>query len=133
MIEPKELRLGNIVDCEQLGGWGIVTEIGAKSFKVKGFGLGLLYDRNDPIPLTKEILLKCGFTIGGEGGILNQDLLGISLPIDSAVNGILQDKSGNIVIVGSEFKYTEPKIEYLHQLQNFWFTNTNQELPIKDL
>lgn len=138
MIEPKELRLGNIFQFKVKGEieyWDIssLSKYEVYFTQNEEYNHYINLDEDAAVPLTKELLLKCGFTIGGEGGVLNQDLLGISLPNDSAVNGILQDKNGNIVIVGSEFEYTEPKIEYLHQLQNFWFANTNEELPIKDL
>jgi len=84
-----------------------------------------------PIPLTKEIFLKCGAEKGkGGGGSLDIHLLGIDFPIISAVVGVVQDARGNILINGKGYTYTEPKIEYLHQLQNFYYANVGEELEV---
>ena len=72
-----------------------------------------------PIPLTEEILFKCGFTRFGKSFRLNTFEY---CPI-----------SKNLVIHGHGGYYTGLilKIQYFHKLQNLYFELTGEELTIK--
>lgn len=72
-----------------------------------------------PIPLTEEILLKCGFKHKGNGFY---EILGCFIELCN---------------VGDEFYYCGFKgksignIKHLHQLQNLYYCLTGEELNIK--
>ena len=68
----------------------------------------------DPIPLTEEILLKCGFVKGKMSNVFYLGDFEILLP--------------------TYFKYKDAhliKIKHLHQLQNLYFALTGEELIIE--
>jgi hypothetical protein len=79
-----------------------------------------------PIPITEEILLKCGFISGGA-----KQWLFITLDkkdecylyFNPLGKGIAIDQNG------IEFSF-EIELNYLHQLQNIFFALTNEELTI---
>jgi hypothetical protein len=74
-------------------------------------------DEIHPIPLTKEILLKCGFEILPWGYVKKSSMdFGIRLNL----------KTFNYEVSGNN----SVKIQYLHQLQNLYFALTNEELKI---
>lgn len=110
-MKSTELRIGNYVNTLD----GIL--------KVDGIGDYVLiekyaYSFSDikPIPLTEEILLKCGFVKGlNEYNIMR---FNIFKPVDYV--GYLFCE-GNLVL---------REIKYLHTLQNLYFALTNQELQI---
>ena len=67
----------------------------------------------EPIPLTKEWLLKFGFRKTFE--------------YDRNIY-----RKGNIVLVGGVLFYFQwTKLDYIHQLQNLYFSLTGKELTIK--
>jgi hypothetical protein len=87
-----------------------------------------------PIPLTEELLLKCGFEWDGSwlqlelpyarwhiafwGGVIDKmSIRQYKPPYDNP----------NVVEIGFASNYTE----YLHQLQNLYFALTGQELNIE--
>ncbi len=112
MIKVEELRIGN---------W--VLEDGEYILVEK-----LEYDGQinnnyhfDPIPLTEEILLKCGFEYEG-------DLLLINIQ-----GGEISYEYGCIYL-GMGHYYQESnqlEIKHLHQLQNLYFALTVEELNIE--
>ena len=78
-----------------------------------------------PIPLTEEILLKCGFEfvrnndepfyqLIKNGIVFNSDYLSVEDSIDCVISTV------NSLV----------KFKYLHQLQNIFFALTNEELTI---
>jgi hypothetical protein len=71
-------------------------------------------DKIEPIPLTEELLLKCGFEkrVWGNVTYYNPNL---DLDRDFRVRGI----DWNV------------QIKYLHQLQNLFFALTGEELEVK--
>jgi len=113
MIPINELRIGNYILSD-----GIIVKVTGLSDEYRiwwKWHLGdNVYnadndreDQIDPIPLTMEILEKCGFsgawtTING----LDGNLMGVKLP---------------------ELEY---EIKYVHQLQNLYFALTGNELNI---
>jgi hypothetical protein len=110
MINVHELRLGNWVNI-----WGEPNNIGSLQSNFWGVFINKVgeVDFKDisPIPLTPEILEKCGFVLM-EGSWYNL------LYIDPVGAG--------------RFKclYSVPYLDYLHQLQNLYFALTGKELEI---
>ena len=73
----------------------------------------------NPIPLTKEWLLKAGFVFG----MLTDE-------------GLFYSKNGITILITHDgkkfFLYGKDKIiKYVHQLQNLYFDKTDEELEIK--
>lgn len=125
-----ELRIGNLVKCKTSNDSAIYSVI-----QIDGFGLKVRLshprhteftplDRIKPIPLTEEILLKCGFRKTNLEGydvhfkytnpLLRSDITAIynsdfSLKLDGVARGI----------------------KYLHRLQNLFFDLTGKELEVE--
>lgn len=70
-----------------------------------------------PIPLTEEILLKCGFNE-------TEKLPGTQKRYEKKKIKISISNSGN-------FYTNKIQVIYLHQLQNLYYALTNEELTIK--
>lgn len=134
MIKANELRFGIWFKNRGVRKNAInkFHEIGKEGFISFGHrGVDWLNDEFEPIPLTPEILEKCGFVID------------FSL---RRTNAILEDKNNrllvcffkngriDIVLNGNKsrsiFTKKYPKF-YLHQLQNLYFDLTATELEIK--
>ena len=78
-------------------------------------------DEFDPIPLTEEILLKCGFTYIKETFSYHDKFHNIYIStIGEFVFSPFCSNDGDCLI----------KIQYVHQLQNLYFALTGQELEI---
>ena len=115
MIKADELRLGNWYD--DYGNYKQVTPNDIlKAWESERFWM-------EPIPLTPEILEKCGFVVLESNDVLN---------ITHAYNGYL---SLNTYTNGGEYWWlryyqggTNAKIKSLHQLQNLYYALTGQEL-----
>ena len=116
MIKIEELRIGNWVfdqDCEPY--YFQIEQIR------KDIGDSLwVYYRNgsikckvpEPIPLTEEILLKCGFV---PCSIMDNHYY---------LEGLLLWNIQGMFINGR----TDVRLKHLHQLQNLYFALTNEEL-----
>lgn len=115
MIQPNEIRIGNWVigyDDKPFR-W----EIGHFKCLWDGTG-GLDLDEiiRNPIPLTEDVLLKCG------AKRLFENTYSVGNIIVSLKNGIALLNSEGFPLLG--------KCEYLHQLQNIWFARWNTELRV---
>lgn len=91
------------------------------------------YDFNDlePIPLTPEILEKCGWvTLDAESDIMTWGPEDDSFSISN--NGGLDDERNQPYYFACDRNFIELKreIKYLHQLQNLYFALTGEELPV---
>lgn len=105
-----ELRIGNWVACE------------GKTYKVninilQSFTVSPVW--MDAIPLTPEILERCGFEKVGFTQWSN-DLFTLT---DVDEDGYLFSKSKSIEVIAT--------IKYLHQLQNLYFSLTETELKVE--
>ncbi len=109
-MKANELRIGNLV-TDSIG----IVEIG-KNAKIE------FSDIYNPIKLTEDILLKCGFSNGKQ--INKKYFKHIGIP-----GGIFL---GNNY---ANYKYTNIIIEInsLHQVQNFYFALTGNELNVTKL
>lgn len=126
----KDLRIGNWVDTPR--GYRFVDELSYKKTLENDYnyflGLRGLSERYyitycRPIPLTEEILLKCGFVEDGNKWFNK----------DSIILGYMTtDKYLQCEIKANEFdtKWRLLDIKYLHQLQNLYFALTEKELEI---
>lgn len=137
MIDEKSLRLGSYVMYENTT--HVVEELRGRNNTIvtrwiKGEDHYIhTADELDPIPLTEEILLKCGF---------EQELLDPSNP-EEGVYYILylsDDKYCDLSLISCDkngflevglFPYEEVfRYKYLHQLQNIIYCLTGTELEV---
>jgi hypothetical protein len=108
-MKTTDLRIGNLVLSK-----GVPVQIEEIMWETVRYCFGEFpIDYVEPIPLTKEWLLKFGFEFrvvyGNNFWTLNNIL-------------IFEDKNGN-------FEYSVGlKIQSIHQLQNLYFALTNKEL-----
>lgn len=133
MIQPNELRIGNWVEWEfkNKSRKIEVESVWAGGINVQGGYGGSIEPEYDyrtlyPIPLTPEILEKCGF----KNREMNIDIWekGINVlryPLEpNEYYFCIPDKSTLSII-------NESKFSFLHQLQNLYFALTNEELIYK--
>lgn len=125
MIAANELRIGNWVMYDNR-----LFQIEAISrslpcLNTDEFGIGVVdWNNINPIPLTPEILEKCGLKNG------NSEL---DRNVFYSTNKHLAQFSVNIsgsfgIYVGVFIALRSVHLEYLHQLQNLYFALTNTEL-----
>jgi hypothetical protein len=174
MINANELRYGNLLlikgnnieDCNDDYGklrqdeYVKVLEIYEKGVSVSDLEetqdeIELFTDRIKPIPLTEEILLKCGFVRSLNWGYDKIYTKEIRLWEDDNILKIdyyiINEKhyfTTSICLLEHEYLYNCNKLEnlkeenidkevtiqdfdYVHQLQNLYFTLTNKELQIE--
>lgn len=118
MIQAHELRIGNyVVDNFDVHKPYQLTKISLDDFVAISNGC----NSYQPIPLTEEILLKCGFEENGQYLAFKNIRLYI---YHSRFNS-----EYFIFDFGMMEKFTE--IQYLHQLQNLYFALTGEELEVK--
>ena len=124
MANAKEFRIGNVV-LDKFGKTIIIESINESGINLMaGDGNGVYpdfeFEEIFKIPLTEEILLKCGFKAESnyDNFIFNK------IEISSCIRVISTNERKSFWLVG---KYEIP-IEFLHQLQNLYFALTNEEL-----
>lgn len=119
-LQAKDLRIGNYIDIlgniDQIEGLGKNEHGDYASFK--NTYNGYYFTHNDealikPIPLSEEILLKCGFNKGEKYFSLNN--------FDVDLKGW----------IGFNRMVADVKVKYLHQLQNLYHSLTGDELTFK--
>ena len=134
MIQPNELRIGNwvkfIYTCMQVG-HGTFEDCKKTNDTDAPF-------KYEPIPLTSEILEKCGFKLNDDRDLKTrhpEDNLKYSLEVSEyQYIGVTNDDSW---FVGGHHSnpfyghYLRYDFKYLHQLQNLYFALTNEELIYK--
>jgi hypothetical protein len=145
-LTTNELRRGNLIghvpiakSPQAMKGFFLVNELHEKSIGTihvnTNLFFSLLPEDCEGIPLTQELLVKCGFIkcalnympeayeLDLGEGLNKNDLLRIDLDGMADLIGYTPNEAVQI-------KY---KVKYLHQLQNLYFAMTGEELPIKDL
>lgn len=145
MINTTELRIGNwILDTEEAPHYFQVEEIR----KYVGYELWAYYRKGsikskspEPIPLSEEILLKCGFEKSSEywyaikfkvytemGGTqinelsINPEIGKCNIEFVGYIGAPMKGDSGVLL--------SDYQTRYLHQLQNLYFALTGEELTI---
>lgn len=113
-MNASELRIGNFVEltCEghedepDLVIWGI------EDYEYYDYRMNDI----NPIPITEDLLVKCGFVKDGEGDYCKGDFCfrwqfnALTLLLDTG--------------------YIKPPLMHIHQLQNLYFALTGEELTI---
>lgn len=122
-MKANELRIGNLVSYRGKKE-GIVSNLGNTFETIRDFNY-LPYGSDDineyePIPLTKEWLVKFGFKVA-EFESFKLKIKGFTIMVD-----ILGD------IIDCYLESIGTDIHYVHQLQNLYFALTNEELTIND-
>lgn len=128
-MKANELRIGNWININGQYvniGYGVIMDMHKKQKGIKNSYLDTL--TFNPIPLTPEILEKCGFTKMNNGWNMGErksymDVI-FSLFDDNYCQGEL-----DLRLNGSDLPM--PKVKYLHQLQNLYFALTGEELTFK--
>lgn len=124
MIRLNELRIGNWSQQEINGSIDYFQLDRVKDLiDVSVFG--------DPIPITLEILEKCGFESGKEtniNGLIQYDFWKTkNIP---HLHRWLLYKDGEYIIYKNNILIGRAYIKYLHQLQNLYFALTGEELTV---
>lgn len=126
MIQANELRIGNSIEAGEVEGIHFTERmIEVVKNKARSF---IRMEFAEPIPLTPEILEKCGaYPLGGKYFLNVNELIAIKINLE---HGYCELSAG---------EYTEGEsatidhIKTLHQLQNIYFSLTGEELEIKEL
>lgn len=117
-LKARELRIGNYLNYN-----AIRIKLDERIFisLLSNDGL-LLIEKLEPIPLTEDILLKCGFVKSTivEGCFIHNKHERLYVSIINPIAIHLGNKNGVLVM-----------LYYLHTLQNLYFALTNEELTIK--
>ena len=112
MIKPNELRIGNYFFDED----GNEKQIGYSDL----VSLELTVLHFNPIPLTPEILERCGFEKGNDN---------LSLKVfEGYVSILLILNTFPLVLEIDGSRMPLHRVKYLHQLQNLYFSLTGEEL-----
>lgn len=137
MIKANELRIGNLVVHDSLDqGERIVrvVQIREKDFIAEGdevFPTSKEHGEMEGIPLTPEILEKCGFARYENGTIKGYRLL-VNKPDEDyfQISGSLK---GWHLRIGIDWVYPHPykPFLYIHQLLNLYYALTGEELEVK--
>lgn len=116
MINRKDLRIGNFVELN-----GEIKPVEAIGYdKISVIGRYWLDDQLNPIPLTEEILIKCGF---------EKEETIYYFPLELSKFYIRNPyKGSNIWRIKTDPENTIAEVCFLHQLQNLYFALTGQEL-----
>lgn len=120
MINPQELRLGNYLRCNdvEMSAYFIVTKIDKS----------IITDFIEPIPLTEEILIKCGF----EKEIIAKSVYSRFYIIEGNICKYKILLNNNTLEFFAPNENGAIKLEYLHDLQNWYYVNSNKkELTIQ--
>jgi hypothetical protein len=121
MVKPNEVRIGNWLLMEYLDSKYVqVTAVSDKS--------GIVINRAPitssilkGIPVTPEILLKAGFYKQDENYYVHDE---------SYIWIMLEDMTIGLFILPCE-NDADISVKYVHQLQNFYFALTGEELKIE--
>jgi len=117
MINANELRIGNkVLNVDN----DIVTITEIRDEFYLGDGRGLYYFTSNGIPLTHDILEKCGFE--------KMPLVSYKRWCKYNPTFYLQLSKRYYYVVG--YKHYPNGIQHLHQLQNLYFALTGQELEV---
>ena len=128
MIQPQELRIGNYVEyriqdeLDDRKEWWELSTIDSTDLQILESGID---DDYRAIELTEEILLKFGF----------EKIKSDEYPHKFIINKDMRDEveienlnSQNCFVFSHGKKFSSIKIEYVHQLQNLYFSLTGKEL-----
>lgn len=136
-MNPTELRLGNFIDYEATT--HMITGLGESTCNSKWLGYPEdiylhSYSELKPIVLTEEWLVKFGFELKAK----EFNFWGKNGWHISNTNGSFQKDTGDVIVqeewylfIADKPVHMLPKIQYVHQLQNLYFSLTGEELTLK--
>ena len=134
MIKANELRLGNaleylVEDCVDNSSEWMLNIVDTADIVDAASNESIFNKYYRPIPLTPEILEKCGFRMERKQWALN---VGGELFHYAFIEGFVvyaKNKNYNELTLDSVTKPNRSRfIQHLHQLQNLYFALTNEEL-----
>ena len=118
-MDARELRIGNLLQIEDRGFVRVCT-IWKEYFDVECDGKSYGGDFSTPIPLSPEILEKAGFKNSGN----RYQIWFGDFEFQSVDNNGIVDVCCDGMLISLKFKY-------LHQVQNFYYMVTGEELNIE--
>lgn len=127
-MRATDLRIGNYFKAEHYSfDFFKVQEI-RSNFVIFNSG-SLFYENIQPIELTEEILLKCGFEKFNDNCfMINYNMQGQLFIFSNKTQvGVVNNINVPFYYMFNGLIHT---LQYLHQLQNLYFALTNQELTI---
>ena len=127
MLQANELRLGNWVNYHNDDTPFRIIEIAISGLSVKNSEeeTWIELDQFSPIPLTPEILEKCGF-------IKLRNNWSENVPDTFKINLLNLNNGDDILnLILNAVNAPCPKVKYLHQLQNIYFCLCEEELKIE--
>jgi hypothetical protein len=130
MINVHELRLGNkIMWADKINTVGLISDDGF--IQCDPLSADRTVDEFEPIPLTPELLEKCGFKIDGDN-VYYLDAFPEAFPSQRFVIEYKEDIGFMLRSRYQEYcaHFTFRHLQHLHQLQNLYFDLTAKELNI---
>ncbi len=132
MINDNELRLGNYVYYGESIRQITMLQHSPQRMAIGVDNLITLHERISPIPLSGELLVKCGFVLKNE-----DDFFPYYRIKHTRINELVEYKFDISTIGDDEWRWIDGNANvpfyYLHQLQNLYFALTNSELPINHI
>lgn len=121
-MKAEELRIGNFIMDSDTDRIGHVVRLSKKkvSVKLEHSTLWQDIDEFEPIPLSEEVLLKCGF---------EEDETHVSEDHPWAI-WVKNDVVISLPYFKFSFESTDVEIKYLHHLQNLIYALTGEELEV---
>ena len=130
MINVQEFRIGNYVEVN--GNLTMVTAIGLMTIIVASKSPDPELSDVKPIPLTPELLKKCGFKrmeLNGESSYQGNEKLNFGNPVLWLNTYSKLKTNGGHLYLFTDDGFRIP-CRYIHQLQNIYFALTQKELPL---
>jgi hypothetical protein len=130
MIQASDLRIGNMINEAYLGNVSVYSVSTGEFNTIEVSAIhNQIYtiseDNANPIPLTKEILEKCGFKVNKLGNFFKRVAAKNEGYKPEVHLGDYFDEKGFCYLVGANIHITT-----VHELQNLYKALTNEELTI---
>ena len=131
MIQPQELRIGNYFINHKWRWEQVISIEDNNSMSVNGLSKEMI----NPIPITPEILERCGFEKCESDDVEERGIYAIQVDNNHSLYfDPTEDPKWYISLQWNNNHYKNSfwaQPEYLHQLQNLIHSLTNQELTFK--
>ena len=119
-----ELRMGNIA-LNSSNEAVTVREISNTLVRTTPDDIHLISELK-PIPLTEDILLKCGFEKAGYGRYHSLEFKGFR----KGLYDVFLLENGSITFMDNVFEKLITSVKHVHQLQNLYFALCGEELEV---
>ena len=118
--------LDNAISCENKNGCYVMIDCFTNGKEVST-GWLLNTDSVKPIPLTEELLLKCGFSDKGDSLAGYEYIKGLAYSVTKHGDYL----AFRVYTTFSDRSVFIRRVRYLHELQNLYFAITGEELEVK--